>query len=199
MQNSPSNGAFFINTIKETYMSPINSALQYKIQKMEKQLSSLMEENAALRNIINEEQPNPGQPLVHGVPPSNPFSGQMLASLLAGSGNSPTNNYGQMYANQYTQGYPQTLSGGYGGPGSVPATTSYGSPPALRSAPAQAQTTGGGGFDGAAFGQFLAGLGNNPQAQQMVADYLSQFPAVATGAQTAAGGRRNTNNLSTRR
>jgi len=35
-------------------MSTLNAALTYKLQKMEKTLSSLMEENRALRTIINE-------------------------------------------------------------------------------------------------------------------------------------------------
>jgi hypothetical protein len=160
-------------------MSPINSALQYKIQKMERQLSSLMEENVALRNIINEAN-------LAAMSPTQAFNyggGAALGQHLAGQPNVGMVGTAQ---NARLNNLTNTSTG---------AAPAFGSAPAL----AQAQTGGGGGFDGAAFGQFLAGLGNNPQAQQMVADYLSQFPAVATGAQTAAGGRRNTNNLSTRR
>jgi hypothetical protein len=159
-------------------MSPINSALQYKIQKMERQLSSLMEENVALRNIINEAN-------LAAMSPTQAFNyggGAALGQHLAGQPN-----VGVVGAAQTARLNNLT-------------NTSTGAAPAFRSAPAlaQAQTGGGGGFDGAAFGQFLAGLGNNPQAQQMLAAYLGQFPAVATGAQTASGTRRN-NNLSTRR
>jgi hypothetical protein len=45
---------FHIHNRKETYMSTLNAALTYKLQKMEKTLSSLMEENAKLKSIINE-------------------------------------------------------------------------------------------------------------------------------------------------
>jgi len=160
-------------------MSPINSALQYKIQKMEKQLSSLMEENATLKAIINEAN-------VAGMSPTQAFNYGGGAAL------------GQNLAMQPNIGVAGVASASRS---TSPTSTSTASTsPMFRSAPAQAQTAGGGGFDGAAFGQFLAGLGNNPQAQQMLADYLAQFGGpVATGAQTAAGGRRNTNNLSTRR
>ena len=160
-------------------MSPINSALQYKIQKMEKQLSSLMEENVALRNIINEAN-------LAAMSPTQAFNyggGAALGQHLAGQPN-----VGMVGTAQNARLNNLT-------------NTSTGAAPAFRSAPAPAQAQtggGGGGFDGAAFGQFLAGLGNNPQAQQMLAAYLAQFPAVATGAQTASGTRRN-NNLSTGR
>lgn len=159
-------------------MSPINSALQYKIQKMERQLSSLMEENVALRNIINEAN-------LAAMSPTQAYNyggGAALGQHLAGQPN-----VGMVGTAQTARLNNLT-------------NTSTGAAPAFRSAPAlaQAQTGGGGGFDGAAFGQFLAGLGNNPQAQQMLAAYLAQFPAVATGAQTASGTRTN-NNLSTRR
>ena len=160
-------------------MSPINSALQYKIQKMERQLSSLMEENVALRNIINEAN-------LAAMSPTQAFNyggGAALGQHLAGQPN-----VGMVGTAQTARLNNLT-------------NTSTGAAPAFRSAPAPAQAQtggGGGGFDGAAFGQFLAGLGNNPQAQQMLAAYLGQFPAVATGAQTASGTRRN-NNLSTRR
>lgn len=161
-------------------MSPINSALHYKIQKMEKQLSSLMEENAALKAIITEAN-------VAGMSPTQAFNYGGGAAL------------GQNLAMQPNIGFSNQV--GYAGSRNNPTSTSTtsGVAPGFRSAQAQTQA-GGGGFDGAAFGQFLAGLGGNPQAQQMLADYLSQFGGpVATGAQTAAGGRRNTNNLSTRR
>jgi hypothetical protein len=157
-------------------MSPINSALQYKIQKMERQLSSLMEENVALRNIINEAN-------LAAMSPTQAFNyggGAALGQHLAGQPN-----VGMVGTAQTARLNNLT-------------NTSTGAAPAFRSAPAlaQAQTGGGGGFDGAAFGQFLAGLGNNPQAQQMLAAYLAQFPTVS-GAQTAPDTRRN-NNLSTR-
>lgn len=139
-------------------MSPINSALQYKIQKMERTLSSLMEENAKLRSIISEAN-------VAGMSPTQAFNygggaalGQNLAAQpqvgvggmgKVGGGMSPTS----------TTSGGGLMSGGVGSfGGNVPATTR------------SAQT--GGGFDGAAFGQFLAGLAGNPNAAQMVAQYL---------------------------
>jgi hypothetical protein len=160
-------------------MSPINSALQYKIQKMERQLSSLMEENVALRNIINEAN-------LAAMSPTQAFNYGGGAAL------------GQHLAGQPNVGYVGTVGDAPTARLNNLTNTSTGAAPASGSAPAlaQAQTGGGGGFDGAAFGQFLAGLGNNPQAQQMLAAYLAQFPTVS-GAQTAPSTRRN-NNLSTR-
>ncbi len=159
-------------------MSPINSALQYKIQKMERQLSSLMEENVALRNIINEAN---------------------LAAM------SPTqaHNYGGGHA--LAQGLAMQPNIGVAGMASAsrstsPTSTSTASTsPTFRSAPAQAQTTGGGGYNGANLGALLATLAGVPGAEQIVANYLAQFGGpVATGA-LSVDGKRNTNNLSTRR
>ena len=51
-------------------MSSLNAALTYKLQKMERTLSSLMEENAMLKMIINEEGMMPQ--LVAQTPPGGP-------------------------------------------------------------------------------------------------------------------------------
>jgi len=119
-------------------MSPINSALQYKIQKMEKQLSSLMEENRALKNIINEAN-------VDGMSTTAAFNYGGGAAL------------GQNLASQ-----PQVGVGGMGKVGSMsPTSTTTGggnNPITARSA---------NNFDGAAFGQLLAVLeGMSPQQVQ---------------------------------
>jgi len=138
-------------------MSPINSALQYKIQKMERTLSSLMEENRALRNIISEAN-------VAGMSPTQAFNyggGAALGQNLAAQpqvGVGGMGKVGGMSPTSTTTG-GGLMSGGVGSfGGNVPTTTR------------SAQT--GGGFDGAAFGAFLAGLQGNPNAAQMVAQYL---------------------------
>ena len=161
-------------------MSSITSALQYKVQKMQQQMNSLMEENAKLRSILIEAN-------IAGMSPTQAFNYGGGAAL------------GQNLAMQPNIGVAGMASASRG---MSPTSTSYSTSnmtPAARSLATQA-AGGGGQFDGAAFGQFLATLGNNPQAQQMLANYLAQFGGpVATGALSAAGGRRNTNNLSTRR
>jgi len=146
-------------------MSPINSALQYKIQKMEKHLSSLMEENEALKAIITEAN-------VAGMSPSQAFGYGGGAAL------------GQNLAMQ-----PNV---GFGGAGKVsgafnPQTMSASSQPAFRSAPAtslgQQTAPAPQGFDGAYFGQLLAS-----GDKAAIASYLAQFmntPSVGGGVQSA--------------
>ena len=165
-------------------MSPINSALQYKIQKMERTLSSLMEENRTLRTIINEAN-------VAGISPTAAFNYGGGAALGQNLVMQPQVGFGG--AGKFAGGMSPTststggglMSGGVGSfGGNVPATT--------RSA--QAQT--GGGFDGAAFGQFLAGLAGNPNAAQMVAQYLG-LPFA--GSVDSVSGNRSTQTTQRRR
>ena len=124
-------------------MSPINSALQYKIQKMEKQMHSLMEENAKLRSVLTEAnlaaQPNIGT------------SG--MGSVAKGMSPTSTSTSGGLVAGNV---------GSFGG----------GTPTTTRSAVAQPAQAAGGGFNAADFGAFLAGLEGNPNAAAMVAQYL---------------------------
>jgi len=164
-------------------MSPINSALQYKIQKMERQLSSLMEENHALRTIINEAD-------VAGMSPTAAFNYGGGAALGQNLAMKPQVGFGG--AGKFAGGMSPTSTstgGGLmsGGVGSF----------AQRSA-----QTGGGGqppFDGAMLGNLLAQAGQDGGAA--AANYLAQYgvniPSV-TGAQTASD-RRRTNPLATRR
>jgi hypothetical protein len=154
-------------------MSPINSALQYKIQKMERTLSSLMEENRALRTIINEAN-------YAGMSPTQAFSAGGGAALGAQLAATPQLGVGGM--GKVAGGSPTSTSAGgglmSGGVGSFGGNV----PAAARSTQAP-----GGGFDGAAFGQFLAGLEGNPNAAAMVAQYFG-LP-FASGMDTASGSR----------
>lgn len=142
-------------------MSPINSALKYKIQKMERTLSSLMEENRALRNIINEAN-------YAGMSPTQAFNAGGGAALGAQLTAQPQLGVGGMgrvaggMSPTSTSAGGGLMSGGVGsfGGGNIPA--------AARSVQAPAA----GGFDGAALGALLAGLQGNPNAAQMVAQYL---------------------------
>ncbi len=143
-------------------MSPINSALQYKIQKMEKTLSSLMEENQALRTIIIEAN-------YAGMSPTQAFGTGGGAAL------------GQNLAMQPNVGFggAERVSGAFN-----PQTMSASSQPAFRSAsvsagddrPVQFPRTppllppGPTTFDGEYFGKLLAG-GN----KAAIYGYLSRF------------------------
>ena len=158
-------------------MSPINSALQYKIQKMERTLSSLMEENRALRTIISEAN-------YAGMSPTQAFNAGGGAALGAQLAAQPQLGVGGM--GKVAGGMSPTststggglMSGGVGsfGGGNIPA--------AARSVQAPAA----GGFNAADFGAFLAGLEGNPNAASMVAQYLG-LPSFAGGMESATTGR----------
>lgn len=175
-------------------MSPINSALQYKIQKMEKQLSSLMEENTMLRLIIKEATPSPT--LTAGPGGGGQFSGQQLGNELAQGGN----NY-QNYLNQFSAP-PSAMNQNAGSnTANLMARSSRGASPAMRSALAPAGGVGAGQFDGSQLASFLAQAGQDGGAA--VNSYLNQFgygltPLSVGGAQIATNQRR-TNPLATRR
>lgn len=159
-------------------MSPINSALQYKIQKMERQLSSLMEENATLRQIISEASGPVGAFMSGG--------GAGLGAYLAAQ---PNVGVSDQPGSAMASGYGTSLSrsrrssGGPGVAASQVAPGGGGQPP----------------FDGAVLGNLLAQAGQDGGAG--AANYLAQYgvniPSV-TGAQTASD-RRRTNPLATRR
>jgi len=158
-------------------MSTLNAALTYKLQKMEKTLSSLMEENAKLKSIINEAN-------YAGMSPTQAFQAGGGAALGAQLAAQPQLGVGGM--GKFAGGMSPTststggglMSGGVGSfGGNVPA--------AARTLTAQPTQAAQGGFDGAAFGQFLAGLQGNPNAAQMVAQYLG-LP-FAGGMQSAQG------------
>lgn len=175
-------------------MSPINSALQYKIQKMEKQLSSLMEENTMLRLIIKEAAPSPT--LTAGPGGGGQFSGQQLGNLLAQGGNAY-----QGYLGQF--GSPPSAMNQTGGSNTATsmARSSRGAAPDMRSAVAPAGGVGAGQFDGAQLGSLLAQAGQDGGAAANA--YLNQFgygltPLSVGGAQSATNQRR-TNPLATRR
>lgn len=162
-------------------MSPINSALQYKIQKMERQLSSLMEENAALKQIISE---------------ASGIAGAYTAGGGAG--------IGQYLASQPNVGYadqPETaMNSGYGTSMSRN-RTGIGARAGMRSAVAPGGGVGAGQFDGAQLGSLLAQAGQDGGAAAN--SYLNQFgygltPLSVSGAQSADN-RRRTNPLATRR
>ena len=168
-------------------MSPINSALQYKIQKMERQLSSLMEENRALRTIINE-----AGPALYGGGGS--YSGAAHGAALA---------QGQAASDAYLGNYTGLQASGaqYGGGGVAASRSSRRSSGGPGVAASQVAPGGGGQppFDGAMLGNLLAQAGQDGGAA--AANYLAQYgvniPSV-TGAQTASD-RRRTNPLATRR
>jgi hypothetical protein len=157
-------------------MSPINSALQYKIQKMEKQLSSLMEENATLKAIINEAN-------VAGMSPTQAFNYGGGAALGQGLAMQP--NIGVAGMGSVAKGMSPTSTSTSGGlMGGNVGSFGGGAPTTTRSAVAQPAQAAGGGFNGADFGAFLAGLAGNPNAAAMVAQYLG-LPFVG-GMQTAS-------------
>jgi hypothetical protein len=156
-------------------MSPINSALQYKIQKMERTLSSLMEENALLKNIINEAN-------YAGMSPTQAFNAGGGAALGAQLAAQPQLGVGGMGKVAGGVSPTSTSTGGglmSGGVGSFGGNV----PAAARSTQAPAA----GGFNAADFGAFLAGLEGNPNAAQMVAQYLG-LP-FAGGMESATTGR----------
>jgi len=157
-------------------MSPINSALQYKIQKMEKQMHSLMEENAKLRSVLTEAN-------LAGMTPTQAFNyggGAALGANLAAQPNIGTSGMGSV-----AKGVSPTSTSTSGGlvAGNV-GSFGGGTPTTTRSAVAQPAQAAGGGFNAADFGAFLAGLEGNPNAAAMVAQYLG-LPFYG-GAQTAA-------------
>ena len=155
-------------------MSPINSALQYKIQKMEKHLSLLMEENEALKAIITEAN-------VAGMSPSQAFGHGGGAAL------------GQNLAMQPNVGFggAERVSGAFN-----PQTMSASSQPAFRSASVSAGDNrpfqppvppllppGPTRFDGEYLGQLLAS-----GDKAAIAGYLSRFmdlPSAGGGVQSA--------------
>ena len=170
-------------------MSPINSALQYKIQKMERQLSSLMEENFALRTIINEAN-------VAGMSPTAAFNYGGGAALGQNLAMQPQVGFGG--AGKFAGGRSPTSTSTGGGLMSGGVGSFGGNNPIT----ARSAQTGGGGqppFDGAMLGNLLAQAGQDGGAG--AANYLSQYginiPSV-TGAQTASD-RRRANPLATRR
>ena len=134
-------------------MSTLNAALTYKLQKMEKTLSSLMEENRALRTIINEAN-------YAGMSPTQAFNAGGGAALGAHLAAQPQVGVGKM--------------GTMGGPGvgALPMQQGPQTTAAARSLAAQSTQAAQGGFDAAQFGQFLAGLEGNPNAASLVAQYL---------------------------
>jgi len=145
-------------------MSPINSALQYKIQKMEKQMHSLMEENAKLRSVLTEAN-------LAGMTPTQAFNyggGAALGQNLAMAPNLGTSGMGSV-----AKGVSPTSTSTSGGlvAGNV-GSFGGGTPTTTRSAVAQPAQAAGGGFNAADFGAFLAGLEGNPNAAAMVAQYL---------------------------
>jgi hypothetical protein len=178
---------FHIHNLKETYMSSITSALQYKVQKMQQQMNSLMEENAKLRSILSEAD-------IAGMSPTQAFNYGGGAALGQNLAMQP--NIGVAGMASAARGMSPTSTSAPGGPSAKP-TAALGSrgmgsvapgvaatqnmTPAARSLAAQAA---GGGFNGAEFGAFLAGLAGNPNAAEMVAQYLG-LP-FAGGMQTAS-------------
>lgn len=157
-------------------MSSITAALTYKLQKMERTLSSLMEENRALRNIINEAN-------YAGMTPTQAFQAGGGAALGAQLAAQPQLGVGGM--GKVAGGVSPTstsmpgglMAGGMGSAApSAPATTQAmrSLTPTVGGANAQA-------FDGAYLGQLLA-MGD----MRAVNAYLSQFAAQPTGVQSAA-------------
>jgi hypothetical protein len=156
-------------------MSPINSALQYKIQKMEKHLSSLMEENEALKAIITEAN-------VAGMSPAAAFNYGGGAALGQNLAMQPNVDFGGA----------AKVSGAFN-----PQTMSASSQPAFRSAPAPSLGQGAApapqGFDGAYFGQLLAS-----GDKAAIASYLAQFlntPSASVGVQSARPGANMTSSM----
>jgi hypothetical protein len=105
-------------------MSSITSALTYKLQKMEKQMEALTEENYRLRSMLNEVSQSPAQLFTHGAPPSQPYSGAVHGALMAG--NVPDAN---AYVGQY--GGPSVASTGVGPQTGISTTMSAGRPGAM--------------------------------------------------------------------
>jgi hypothetical protein len=157
-------------------MSSITSALTYKLQKMEKTLSSLMEENAKLKSIINEAN-------YAGMTPTQAFQAGGGAALGAQLAAQPQLGVGGM--GKVAVGVSPTstsMPGGLKPSGmgsaapSAPATTQ-----AMRSLTPTVGGVNAQAFDGAYLGQLLA-TGD----MRAVTAYLSQFAAQPSGVQSAA-------------
>lgn len=162
-------------------MSPINSALQYKIQKMEKQLSSLMEENAVLKRMISEASGPVGAFMSGG--------GAGLGAYLAAQPNVGVSDQPNAAMGSRT-GPVMSNTQRSGGPGVAASMAAPGTNPGNQ-VPA---------FDGAMLGQLLAQAGEDGGAA--AANYLAQFGVqipFAGGMDTASGTRRGNPLSRTRR
>jgi len=142
-------------------MSTLNAALTYKLQKMERTLSSLMEENRALRTIINEANFGSAPEAFYGG------GGAGLGAWLANQPNVGVQGVDRVGGGAFNTSGPSGLGAGGVGVGT----------PAARSL--QAQAPGSQVFNGEVLGQLLASGDINAAIQ-----YLSQF-ASQTGVQTA--------------
>ncbi len=163
-------------------MSTLNAALQYRLQKMERTLSSLMEENRALRTIINE-----AGPALYG---GGSYSGAAHGAALAqgqGASDAYMSNFVPPSAPgaQYGGGRiasSRTRLPTVGGPrGGSPISASMGGrstgQPGAAAAMAAPGVGAGGvdstGFDGAMLGALLAQAGQDGGAAANA--YLNQF------------------------
>lgn len=164
-------------------MSTLNAALTYKLQKMEKTLSSLMEENAKLKSIINEAN-------YAGMSPTQAFQAGGGAALGAQLAAQPQLGVGGMGKVAGGMSPTSTTTGGglmSGGVGSFGGNV----PAAARTLTAQPAPVPGSGGQG--LGAFLAAYGinvNDPNAQVPVSvlNTLFNSPSLtAGGMQTAQG------------
>jgi hypothetical protein len=165
-------------------MSTLNAALQHRLQKMERQVTALHEENLRLRAYINEA----AQPVYGG----GQFSGAALGAALA-QGQGATDAYMSNFVPQLTSAPVAQYGGGriassrtslptVGGPrGGSPISASMGGrstgQPGAAAAMAAPGVGAGGvdstGFDGAMLGALLAQAGQDGGAAANA--YLNQF------------------------
>lgn len=173
-------------------MSTLNAALTYKLQKMKRTLSSLMEENHALRTVINEynsQATNPTQVYNYAASQGgNP--GQALGAYLAGAGIQQPS-VGGMGKVAGGMSPTSTSTGGglmAGGVGSFGGGNNTAAARSLTTQPAPVP-----GSAGQGLGAFLAAYGinvNDPNAQVPVSVLNTLFSSpslTAGGMQTAQG------------